>query len=270
MFNEQLEKLVEMALIDGVLTEKEREILKRKAESSGFDPDEFEIVLEAKLYEKQIAKQSETSQELDIKGIDLLFKKITDIQDEPEPEIKVQKADFVKTEDVDSFFSNVVTYLNNESNADTKKETKNKMEEWKSKQKERILDLIKTSPIPNSIEDIITFLTYSVPLSIKGGEIPKILGALRVNRNFKILEAAGNYTSERDEAQIINNNDLGHKGCNYAILLRYNWKLKSEQLVKKARTLMGENKDFKNQIDVFAKELGMPTDSSGGFFSFLK
>ena len=53
MYNEQLEKLIEMALIDGDLTEKEKQILFKKAEALGVDLDEFEMVLEAKLYEKQ-------------------------------------------------------------------------------------------------------------------------------------------------------------------------------------------------------------------------
>jgi len=53
MYNEQLEKLIEMALMDCELTEKEKQILFKKAESFGVDLDEFEMVLEAKLFEKQ-------------------------------------------------------------------------------------------------------------------------------------------------------------------------------------------------------------------------
>ena len=54
MYNEQLEKLIEMALMDGELTEKEKQILFKKAESFGVDLDEFEMVLEAKLFEKSL------------------------------------------------------------------------------------------------------------------------------------------------------------------------------------------------------------------------
>jgi len=53
MYNEQLEKLIEMALVDGELTEKEKQILFKKAESFGIDLDEFEMVLQARLFEKQ-------------------------------------------------------------------------------------------------------------------------------------------------------------------------------------------------------------------------
>ena len=58
MYNEQLEKLIEMALLDGELTEKEKQLLFKKAESFGVDLDEFEMVLDAKLFERQQATKS--------------------------------------------------------------------------------------------------------------------------------------------------------------------------------------------------------------------
>ena len=53
MYSEQIEKLIEMALMDGDLSEKEKQILFKKAESMGIDLDEFEMVLEARLFEKK-------------------------------------------------------------------------------------------------------------------------------------------------------------------------------------------------------------------------
>jgi len=61
MYNEQLEKLIEMALLDGVLTEKEKQVLFKKAESFGVDLDEFEMVLDSKLFEIQKKAKSESS-----------------------------------------------------------------------------------------------------------------------------------------------------------------------------------------------------------------
>lgn len=52
MYNEQIEKLIELALADGELTEKEKQVLFKKAEAAGIDLDEFEMVLDARLYEK--------------------------------------------------------------------------------------------------------------------------------------------------------------------------------------------------------------------------
>lgn len=53
MYNEQIENLINLALADGELTEKEKQILFKKAEAAGIDLDEFEMVLDAKLYEMQ-------------------------------------------------------------------------------------------------------------------------------------------------------------------------------------------------------------------------
>ena len=53
MYSEEIENLIKLALADGVLTEKEKQILFKKAEAAGIDLDEFEMVLEAKLFEKQ-------------------------------------------------------------------------------------------------------------------------------------------------------------------------------------------------------------------------
>ena len=51
MYNEQIESLITAALADGVLTEKEKQILFKKAEAMGIDLDEFEMVLDSRLVE---------------------------------------------------------------------------------------------------------------------------------------------------------------------------------------------------------------------------
>ncbi len=53
MYNEQLEKLIEMALMDGQLTDKEKQTLFKKAESFGVDLDEFEMYIDTKLSQIQ-------------------------------------------------------------------------------------------------------------------------------------------------------------------------------------------------------------------------
>ncbi len=49
MYNEELENLIDAALADGELTEKEKQVLFKKAQSFGIDLDEFEMVLDARL-----------------------------------------------------------------------------------------------------------------------------------------------------------------------------------------------------------------------------
>lgn len=55
MYNPVLENLIEAALADGVLTEKEKQVLFKRAQAQGIDLDEFEMVLDAKLFERQQA-----------------------------------------------------------------------------------------------------------------------------------------------------------------------------------------------------------------------
>ena len=45
----EIEKLIDFALADGVISDKEREIIRNKAEKLGEDPDEAEMILDAKL-----------------------------------------------------------------------------------------------------------------------------------------------------------------------------------------------------------------------------
>ncbi|MBQ7634582.1 MAG: hypothetical protein IJS89_03315 [Bacteroidaceae bacterium] len=53
MYNEQIEALISAALADGVLTDKERQVLLKRAKAEGIDADEFEMVLDARLVEMQ-------------------------------------------------------------------------------------------------------------------------------------------------------------------------------------------------------------------------
>lgn len=59
MYNERLENLIDAALADGELTEKEKQILFKNAQVLGVDLDEFEMVLDAKLFEKKKKMQQE-------------------------------------------------------------------------------------------------------------------------------------------------------------------------------------------------------------------
>ena len=56
MYDEQIENLINLALADGELTEKEKQILFKKAEAEGIDLVEFQMVLDAKLYERKQAQ----------------------------------------------------------------------------------------------------------------------------------------------------------------------------------------------------------------------
>ena len=60
MYSDKIESLIKAALADGVLTEKEKQILCKKAQEEGIDLDEFEMVLDARLVELQKAEKEKT------------------------------------------------------------------------------------------------------------------------------------------------------------------------------------------------------------------
>ena len=49
MYSKELEELIEAVLADGVITDKEREVLHKKAEEEGVDPDELDVVVDGRL-----------------------------------------------------------------------------------------------------------------------------------------------------------------------------------------------------------------------------
>lgn len=53
MYDPHLERLITAALADGELSEKKKQILFKNAEAKGIDLDEFEMILEARLYERK-------------------------------------------------------------------------------------------------------------------------------------------------------------------------------------------------------------------------
>ena len=60
MYSEKIEQLISAALADGVLTEKEKQILFKRAQEQDIDLDEFEMVLDARLVELQKAEKAAT------------------------------------------------------------------------------------------------------------------------------------------------------------------------------------------------------------------
>lgn len=62
MYNEKLEALITAALADGVLTDKEKNLLFKKAEAIGIDRDEFELVLEGRLAKRKKEMEAQAPQ----------------------------------------------------------------------------------------------------------------------------------------------------------------------------------------------------------------
>jgi ribosomal protein L37E len=55
--NPEIEKLIDLALADGEITDKERKVILKKAEKLGEDPDEVEVILDGRLHLKSSSKK---------------------------------------------------------------------------------------------------------------------------------------------------------------------------------------------------------------------
>lgn len=49
MFSKELEEIIDVALADGVLTDKERAVLHKRGQAEGIDPDELDVVIDGRL-----------------------------------------------------------------------------------------------------------------------------------------------------------------------------------------------------------------------------
>ena len=239
MYNEQLEKLIEMALMDGELTEKEKQILFKKAEGMGVDLDEFEMVLEAKLFEKQKSMEQEKPktkeaapksdkfgdvkkcpacgsmvQSFQIKCIDcghefsniesnVSINKLFEMLNDAENERKDEGMSVGKA--LGGMFANAYG-LGGGDKVDSKKKT-----------------IISNFPIPTTKDDIVEFLSLAVPKA----------------------KTVGNFLTKSQPE---------NKGHNDFVNV---WKTKCEQIIMKARFSMKDDKKTLEEIEHYAKQIGV-------------
>jgi hypothetical protein len=251
MYNEQLEKLIEMALMDGELTEKEKQILFKKAESFGVDLDEFEMVLEAKLFEKQ---QSNKKVEAPVSAAPK-SDKFGDVKKCPACGAMIQSFstkcsdcghDFRNIENANSIKEFFRDYQKIEDSVQVKEnksmgglvgglmgtiddsEGRRKLAVF-TKKKEFIMHF----PIPNSKEDLLEFLTMAVPLAT-----PAKKSGFSVFKKFSA-----------------NFGDDEHK--NYDFKVAEVWMQKCEQILMKAKLSMKDDKKTLEQVEYYAQQLGI-------------
>jgi hypothetical protein len=230
MYNQQLEMLIDLALADGELTEKEKQILFKKAEAAGIDLDEFEMVLDAKLFEKQ---QGNKKIEAPISAAPK-SDKFGDVKKCPACGAIVQSFQ-TKCSDCGHEFSNVdanvsIQKLFDMLNAcENERETSlastfiNALNKRGDKATEKKKAIIAGFPIPNTKEDIIEFLTTAIP-------------------------------NAKPKGNLLTRNNPENKSHNE---LAPTWHSKCEQIVMKAKFSMKDDKKILEQIEYYAQQLGL-------------
>lgn len=238
----EIENLINMALADGEVTEKERSIILRKAESLGLDQDEIEMILDGKiaLLNKQSANLENTKPPSEKEG---------DIKKCPSCGAQVQSF-ATKCSDCGHEFRNVESSASvtafftmlNDLESNTKEDETNPLKALGNtyakmlseggafgggKEGRQKRELIKNFPVPNTKEDILEFLSLGVPRA----------------------KTKGNFFSSNfgDAAWEI-------KAHNLLVPI---WQSKCEQIIMKARFSMKEDKSTLAEIEHYAKQLGI-------------
>jgi len=236
MYNDQIENLINLALADGELTEKEKQILFRKAEAAGIDLDEFEMVLDAKLFEKQQTLKAAAPSVVVTKS-----DKFGDVKKCPACGAIVISFS-AKCSDCGHEFSNIETNVSIEklfkllTEIDNKpKETfgmfqKDKELAYESDLVQKKAEIIKNFPIPNTKNDILEFLICAVPHARK---VKSGIASLFSSKHFGVSDS---YKEQ----------EIGKA-----------WKNKCEQIIMKAKFSLKEDKKALEEINVYAQELGI-------------
>ena len=229
VYNPQLEKLIDLALADGELTEKEKQVLFKKAEAMGIDLDEFEMVLEAKRSKSNSAQTSTAAPKSN---------KFGDIKKCPACGAVLQSFT-TKCHECGFEFRNVeancsiqrLFELLNEAEANSREDATGlitglgrtyadmfaqRFGGTKDTRKKKAI--IQNFPIPNTKEDILEFLVLAVPLAKKPGFF------------------------DQDET----------KREMYPV-----WKAKCEQIIMKARFSMKDDPQTLAEINEYGKQIGI-------------
>ena len=235
MYNEQIENLINLALADGELTEKEKQILFKKAEAAGIDLDEFEMVLDAKLFEKQQTVKAAAPSVAAPKS-----DKFGDVKKCPACGAIAQSFQ-TKCSDCSHEFSNIGANVSigklfemlNACESDRKEESNSITGAFGSlmakglgqgdKVTEKKKSIISGFPIPNTKDDILEFLSSAIPNARQKGNM---------------------FTKQQPENK--SHNDLAPT-----------WKSKCEQLIMKAKFSMKDDKKTLEEIMAYGNELGI-------------
>ena len=172
MYDPQLEKLVDMALEDGVITEKEKDILVKRAKSLGIDLDEFEMYLDSRLASLSNTQNTTTSQ----KKLGDLFKCPSCGASVPSFTMLCKECGFeFRNVSANSSIKELSEKLEHATKTYSKKIDK---ESGLSEVEEVCLQILDSFPIPSTKDDLMEFALYLAP-KIKNGGISPMDDSLR-------------------------------------------------------------------------------------------
>lgn len=276
MFSKEMEALIQATLEDGKLEENEKAALIKRASKEGIDLDELEIYINSLLQKRQreLNKEKETREEKYEQAKKEAFGRVCPNCGKQVPPLTIKCEcgyEFKKGE------GNSTMAILGEKIA--------KIEKWKEgadehpddfrkRKMQAKIDAIKLTPIPNTKEDIIEFLSMSISNSKKkGGLWGTKSGRLIVLALVGVIAAfvlnIYMHTSYFDSETIL--------GCTVGCLIapiffggmvvnvsdnptfEHNnmvdtWRMKFEQVILKGRSMQGDP-EFQRQLDYYENQL---------------
>lgn len=154
-FSKELEEVIDAALADGVLTDKERAVLHKKALLEGVDPDELDVVIDGRL--AKMKKQEDW-----LRPAPPTSEKRGNVVKCPNCGAPVQSG-AISCKECGYVFTNVqaVSSVAQLFEKLTKIESERRNDDYDDEVFNKASSLIKAYPIPNAKEDIIEFLTMA-------------------------------------------------------------------------------------------------------------
>lgn len=229
LYDPKMEKLIDLALADGELTEQEKQVLFKRAESMGIDLEEFEMVLNARLYEHNKAASRQAAAEAakapKVSAAAPSSNKFGDVKKCPAcgamiesfttkcPDCGYELRNIEVSNSVQRFFE-MLNELEEQSR-ETGMLDMFVQNTGMDKLTRRKKALIQNFPVPNTKEDILEFLSLAIP-------------------NAKISRWKADPTS---------------------VILAPIWKQKCEQIIMKAKFSMKDDRETLAAIAPYAKEL---------------
>ena len=236
MFSEELNKLIEASLVDGVLTDKERAVIRKRALLEGVDPDEVDLMLDAEIDKLRIQQESAVKKVKKCPSCGEII---------PAMSIKCPTCGYElrnmdANESVEKLFS-MINELYASNASDKEKEEKAKL-------------LINNFPVPTTKEDITEFLFMAIPnsqdnlsLFAKIGNallwvLIVILGLMAIFSlwGIPVLAYAIYYCRK-------NNISLGFGKNKLAKV----WRLKCDQIIMKAKYSMSDDPKLMQKISEY-------------------
>ena len=228
MYNEQLEELINAALEDGVLTEKEKQVLFKKAQAMGIDLDEFEMVLDARLVKLQ--KEEKAKAQVSAPKSD----KYGDVKKCPACGAMIESFTS-RCPSCGYDFSNIAANgsiqklfeMLNQAEAESKSKTMfSSIFSSDDKDLRKKKAIVQNFPIPTTKDDILEFLSLAVPLAKNPGIFKKM-------KLFLQIESTDNTETAMQPV----------------------WKAKCEQIIMKAKFSMQGDAKTLEMIRDYANEL---------------